>query len=248
MSSERKIALVTGSGRGIGRAIAMELANNGYGVAVNYSRSEGPAIEVCEKIRSLGVPAMTIKADVSDHDSVKAMFSAVKDELGIVDVLVNNAGITKDNLLMRMKDDDWSSVLASNLSSAFYCAREAIRPMIKGKWGRIINIASVVALVGNPGQANYVASKAGIIGLTKTLAREYGSKGITVNAVAPGFIESDMTRVLADSAREAMLAQIPLDRPGMPEDVAKMVAFLASEDAGYITGQVVAVDGGMTMC
>ena len=248
MNSRRKIALVTGSGRGIGRAIAMELALKGYGVAVNYARSEAPARALCEQIAILGVPSMPIHADVSDHNSVKKMFSAVRDELGSVDILVNNAGITRDSLLMRMKDEDWGSVLASNLSSAFYCSKEAIRPMMKEKWGRIINISSVVALTGNPGQANYVASKAGIIGLTKTLAREYGSKGITVNAVAPGFIETDMTSILSDSARDAMLRQIPLERAGLPVDVAKLVAFLASEEAGYISGQVIAVDGGMTTC
>jgi len=246
--SSNRIALVTGSGRGIGRAIALELASKGIAVAVNYSRSSDGAEKTCEEIRLLGVPAMVVKADVTDMDSVKNMFLAVKEELGNVDILVNNAGITRDNLLIRMKDDEWKDVINANLTSAFYCSREAVRPMMKKKWGRIVNLSSVVALTGNIGQTNYASSKAGVIGLTKSLAREYGAKGITVNAIAPGFIDTDMTRSLGDKARYAMLSQIPLGRAGSPEDVAKVTAFLVSDEACYITGQVLAVDGGMTMC
>ncbi|HPI98627.1 MAG TPA: 3-oxoacyl-[acyl-carrier-protein] reductase [Synergistales bacterium] len=248
MAGDGKIALVTGGGRGIGRAIALELGKRGYSLAINYSKSGDAAEETCAEIRAAGQDAQPFQADVSDPCQVREMFKNISDTMGNVDVLINNAGITRDNLVIRMKDEEWDRVISSNLSSVYYCSREALKKMVKARWGRIINLASVVALIGNAGQANYVASKSGIIGLTKTIAREYGARGITVNAVAPGFIETDMTSVLSEEVKNTMLAQIPLGRPGKPEDIAKVVSFLSSDDAAYITGQVIAIDGGMTMC
>ncbi|MBQ3396875.1 MAG: 3-oxoacyl-[Synergistaceae bacterium] len=241
------LALVTGASRGIGRAIALELAHNGYDVAINYNRSESDALSLCEEIKSLGVNAKIFQADVSIQEEAARLFSEIKSSMGSVSVLVNNAGITRDNLLMRMKPEDWLAVINSNLNSAFYCTREAIRDMAKAKYGRIINIASVVGLTGNAGQSNYAASKAGIIGFTKSAAREYASRGITANAVAPGFIETSMTEVLKPEVKENILKSIPAGTIGRPEDVAKAVMFFADEHNGYITGQVLAVDGGMTM-
>lgn len=246
--TDAKTALVTGAGRGIGRAVALRLAASGFCVAVNYNRSEKHAEEVCEIIKAGGGTAVPFQGNVSSPEDVKALFAAVEKELGRVAVLVNNAGITRDGLLMRMAEEDWDSVIKANLSSVFYCTKEAIRGMVRAKWGRIVNISSVVALIGNPGQGNYCASKAGIIGFTKATAREYAGKGITVNALAPGFITSEMTDALPEAAREALLRQVPAGRPGTPEDVAAAAAFLASEEAAYINGQVIAVDGGMTMC
>ena len=246
--TDARIALVTGAGKGIGRAVALRLAAMGFLVAVNYNRSEKPANEVCRLIRDGGGTAVPFKADVSSGSDVKTLFSDVERELGPVAVLVNNAGITKDGLLMRMGSEDWDSVLTANLSSVYHCTKEAIRGMVRAKWGRIINISSVVALIGNPGQANYCASKAGIIGFTKAVAREYAGKGITANALAPGYISTEMTDSLPEAARNALLQQVPAGRPGTPEDVAAAAAFLASGDASYINGQVIAVDGGMTMC
>jgi len=216
-------------------------------VVVNYAGSEGAAREVAEQIRAKGREALLVRANVADAGDVEAMVKQVLDHFGRVDILVNNAGITRDNLVMRMKDEEWDEVLAVNLKGAFLCARAVARPMMKQRYGRIVNISSVVALRGNPGQANYVAAKAGVIGLTKTLARELASRAITVNAVAPGFIVTDMTAKLGDDVREALRAQIPLGTFGRPEDVAKAVRFLASDDAAYITGQVLCVDGGMVM-
>lgn len=243
-----KIALVTGGGRGIGKAIALELASRGHNVAISYNRSESEAMVVCKEIEAMGVKSLAVKCDVTDAEQVEALFSTIEDSWGIVEILVNNAGITKDNLLMRMKDDDWDKVIAANLTSVYRCSKRALKKMVKARWGRIINISSVVALIGNPGQSNYCASKAGIVGFTKAVAREYGARGITSNAIAPGFIETDMTSILKDEIKQSMLSQIPLGRAGVPEDIAKVAAFLASDDSAYITGQVIAVDGGMTMC
>ena len=249
------LALVTGASKGIGRAIALELAKNNFDVAINFNRSEEPAKNLCAEIKNLavsadrqGVKAEIFKADVSDYNQVAEMFKNVKSVMGeAVSILVNNAGVTRDNILMRMKPEDWQTVINTNLNAAFYCTREAIRDMAKARYGRIINIASVVGLVGNAGQANYAASKAGIIGFTKSIAREYAERGITANAIAPGFIDTDMTEVLKPEAKEGILKSIPVGKIGSPEDVAKAAAFFASEASSYITGQVLAVDGGMTM-
>ena len=244
----RRLALVTGGSRGIGRAIALALGKNGCDVAVNYNASAEAAEALCGELSALGVRASAFRADVSDRTQVEALFKAVEAGMGPVEILVNNAGITRDNLLMRMKPEEWDAVLAANLSSAFYCTKEAIRGMAKARWGRIVSIASVVGLVGNAGQANYSASKAGLIGFSRSVAREYATRGVTVNVVAPGFIGTDMTGVLKEQVKEAILGQIPLGRMGSPEDVARAVAFFASEESSYVTGQVLAVDGGMTMC
>lgn len=244
---DRKVALVTGAGRGIGRAIAEALARDGYAVAVNYSRSEAAANEVVEELRRRGAEAVAVKADVADAAEVKNMFKTVTEQLGPVSVLVCNAGITRDNLLMRMKESEWDEVVSTDLNSLFYCAKEAVRPMLKGRWGRIIAITSINGLRGSAGQCNYAAAKAGVTGFVKSLAREVAAKGITVNSIAPGFIETDMTAVLNEEIREKFIEQIPAGRPGLPQEIAEAVAFLASDRAAYIQGQVIAVDGGITM-
>ncbi|MBQ7734087.1 MAG: 3-oxoacyl-[Synergistaceae bacterium] len=242
------LALVTGASRGIGRAIALELAKNNFDVAVNFNRSPDSAKSVCDEIRALGVKSEIFQADAGDYSQVEEMFKAIKASMGeSVGVLVNNAGITRDNLLMRMKPEDWQLVINANLNSVYNCTHAAIRDMAKAKYGRIINISSVVGLTGNAGQANYAASKAGIIGFTKSVAREYASRGITVNAVAPGFIETSMTEVLKPEIKADILKGIPAGRIGNPEEVAKAVLFFAGEASAYITGQVIEVDGGMTM-
>ncbi|MGI6784245.1 MAG: 3-oxoacyl-[acyl-carrier-protein] reductase [Aminivibrio sp.] len=246
--TDARVALVTGAGKGIGRAAAVRLGAMGFKVAVNYNRSEKQAEEVCALIKSGGGIAVPFQGDVSSGEDVKRLFAAAEKELGSVAVLVNNAGVTRDGLLMRMASDDWDAVIKANLTSVYNCTKEAIRGMVRAKWGRIINVSSVVALIGNPGQANYCASKAGIIGFTKAAAREYAAKGVTVNAIAPGYIATDMTEALPEAARQALLSQVPAGRPGTPEDVAALAGFLASDAASYINGQVIAVDGGMTMC
>ena len=238
-----RTALVTGSTRGIGRAIAASLTEAGARVAV-VGRDQARAAEVAGE---LGGGALGFGADVSEPASVVALVQAVEVAFGQVDILVNNAGLTRDNLLFRIKDDDWDMVLDANLRGAFVAIRATARGMMKRRWGRIINIASIVGITGNKGQANYAASKAGLIGLTKSVAKELGSRNILVNAIAPGFIETDMTAAMTPEARAALSSQIPLDRLGSPQDIAGMVAFLASDLASYITGQVLVVDGGMVM-
>ncbi|HEI6452937.1 TPA: 3-oxoacyl-[acyl-carrier-protein] reductase [Staphylococcus aureus] len=240
-----KSALVTGASRGIGRSIALQLAEEGYNVAVNYAGSKEKAEAVVEEIKAKGVDSFAIQANVADADEVKAMIKEVVSQFGSLDVLVNNAGITRDNLLMRMKEQEWDDVIDTNLKGVFNCIQKATPQMLRQRSGAIINLSSVVGAVGNPGQANYVATKAGVIGLTKSAARELASRGITVNAVAPGFIVSDMTDALSDELKEQMLTQIPLARFGQDTDIANTVAFLASDKAKYITGQTIHVNGGM---
>ncbi|HID5001265.1 TPA: 3-oxoacyl-[acyl-carrier-protein] reductase [Staphylococcus aureus] len=242
-----KSALVTGASRGIGRSIALQLAEEGYNVAVNYAGSKEKAEAVVEEIKAKGVDSFAIQANVADADEVKAMIKEVVSQFGSLDVLVNNAGITRDNLLMRMKEQEWDDVIDTNLKGVFNCIQKATPQMLRQRSGAIINLSSVVGAVGNPGQANYVATKAGVIGLTKSAARELASRGITVNAVAPGFIVSDMTDALSDELKEQMLTQIPLARFGQDTYIANTVAFLASDKAKYITGQTIHVNGGMYM-
>lgn len=247
MKLEGKVALVTGASRGIGRATAIKLAEAGADVVVNYAGSTDKANEVAEQIKALGREAITYQCNVSDSDAVQSMVKDVIAKFGRLDILVNNAGITRDNLLMRMKENEWDDVIDTNLKGVFLCTKAVTRQMMKQRSGRIINVASIVGVIGNPGQANYVAAKAGVIGLTKSSARELASRGITVNAVAPGFIATDMTDQLADEQKEAMLQQIPLAKFGLASDIANAVLFLASDDANYITGQTIHVDGGMAM-
>ncbi|OPA77544.1 beta-ketoacyl-ACP reductase [Paenibacillus selenitireducens] len=242
-----KVAVVTGASRGIGRSIALELAHNGADVVVNYAGSQAAAAEVVEAITALGRKAVAVQANVGKTEEADALIKQVLDQFGRVDILVNNAGITRDNLIMRMKEEEFDAVIETNLKGVFNCVKAVTRPMMKQRSGRIINISSVVGVLGNPGQANYVAAKAGVIGLTKASARELASRGITVNCVAPGFIETDMTDRLPEELRTQMLGQIPLARLGQPEEIAKAVRFLASDDAAYMTGQTLHVDGGMYM-
>ena len=244
---EGQVAVVTGGSRGIGRAVAIRLASEGADLALCSSRSVEAAERVAEEVKSMGRRTIVRQVDVSDSGTVNPFIASVVSELGRLDILVNNAGVTRDGMLLRMKEDDWVRVLEVNLKGAFLTMRAAIRPMIKAKRGRIINISSVVALTGNAAQANYVASKAGLIGLTKSVAREFVSRGITANAVAPGYIPTEMTEGLPPEVKSALLARVPMGRPGNAEDVAAAVAYLASDDAEYITGQVIVVDGGMTM-
>ena len=242
-----KTALVTGGSRGIGRAICLELADRGADVALCYAGGEAAAAETVRPCEERGVKALAVRCDVSDGAQVKAMVDETVRTFGGLDVLVNNAGITRDGLAVMMSEENFDAVIATNLRGAFLCMKAAARPMMKKRWGRMVNLSSVVGLHGNAGQVNYAASKAGVIGMTKSMAKELAARNVTVNAVAPGFIDTDMTAVLPEAAKAALLGSIPLGRMGQPEDVARAVAFLASDEAAYITGQVLAVDGGMAM-
>jgi len=240
-----KIVLITGASRGIGKSLAEVFANNGAKVCINYSHNVENAKKVQEQIRSTGGSCLSIKADVSNEDDVRGMFKEIEKEFGSVDILVNNAGITKDNLFIRMKSKEFDDVINTNLKGAFFCSKMAAKSMMKKRYGKIINISSVVAYTGNVGQANYVSSKSGLVGLTKSLSLELASRGIRVNAVAPGFIETEMTESLTEDVKQDMKSRIPLATFGKPEDVSGVVRFLASTDSDYITGQVIHVNGGM---
>ena len=242
-----RVALVTGGSRGIGRAIAARLAADGHRVVVNFSSSPEAAASVVEEIRSAGGEAVAVAADASDADAVANLMGRVGDEYGPVEILVNNAGVTRDGLLARMGSDDWDRVMEVNLRSVYLCTKAVLRGMLKNRWGRIISIGSVSGLAGNPGQANYAASKAAIVGFTKSIAKEVGSRGITANVVAPGFIESDMTAALGESALEAAIGATAIGRLGRPDDIAGAVGYLAGDEAGFVTGQVIVVDGGLTI-
>jgi 3-oxoacyl-[acyl-carrier protein] reductase len=242
-----RVAVVTGGSRGIGRGIALELAKRGANVVVNYNANADAANETAQAIEALGVKALTVKANVADFAESEALIKATTDTFGQIDILVNNAGLTRDTLIMTMKEEDWDTVLDTNLKSAWNCSKHAVRAMLRKRYGRVVNITSVSGISGNPGQTNYSASKAGMIGLTKSLAREVGTRNITVNAVAPGFIETDLTHELSAEVRNYVDSMTVIKRWGTVEDVAYAVAFLASEEASYITGQVLSVDGGIVM-
>jgi 3-oxoacyl-[acyl-carrier protein] reductase len=242
-----RVALVTGGSRGIGRAIALRLAADGHAVAVNYAANGAAAEEVVETITANGGTAIAVCADVGDTDAVTAMFETVEEHLGRIDVLVNNAGITRDDLLLRMGPEAWDQVIETNLRSVYLCSRAAMRGMLRSRWGRIISVSSISGISGNPGQANYAASKAGIIAFSKSIAREIGSRNITVNVVAPGFIETDMTKGLGTEIAEEVTRRVAVGRLGRPEEIAAAVGYLASDDAAYVTGQTLVVDGGLAL-
>ena len=247
MIGEGRVALVTGGSRGIGRALALRLAKEGADVAISYRSNDDAAEEAADGVRAAGARCETFKGDVASPGDVKALFGGVNEAFGRIDILVNNAGLTRDNLMMRMKEDEFDEVLRTNLKGTYLCTRAALRPMVRARWGRIVNVSSVVGLVGNAGQANYAASKAGIIGFTKSVAREVAQRGITANVVAPGYVETELTGSLPEEIKEQIRDQVPVGRFGEAQEVAEVVAFLVGEGAGYVTGQTVAVDGGMTM-
>lgn len=247
MIDEGRVAVVTGGGRGIGRAVAVRLANEGANVAISYRSNDAAAEEVAEEVRAAGAQCETFKGDVASPEDVDALFKGVGEAFGPVEILINNAGLTRDNLMMRMKENEFDEVLSTNLKGTYLCTRAALRPMVRARWGRIVNVSSVVGLVGNAGQANYAASKAGIIGFTKSVAREVAQRGITANVVAPGYVETELTSSLSEEVKDRIREQVPAGRFAEAEEVAEVVAFLAGEGAGYITGQTLAIDGGMTM-
>ncbi len=247
MINEGRVALVTGGGRGIGRAIAVRLAEEGAKVAVSYRSNDEEAGKTAGLVRNAGGECEIFKGDVASAEDVEALFKGVGEAFGGVEILVNNAGVTKDNIMLRMKEEEFDAVMRTNLKGTYLCTRAALRGMVRRRWGRIVNISSVVGLIGNAGQANYAASKAGIIGFTKSVAREVAPRGITANAVAPGYVETELTGGLSDEIKEQIRAQIPAGRIGEPEEISEVVAFLAGEGASYVTGQTISVDGGMVM-
>ena len=244
---EGRVALVTGGGRGIGRAIVTRLAEGGAKVAISYRANDAAAEETANRVRETGAECELFKGDVATPEDVEALVKGIGEAFGSVEILVNNAGTTRDNILLRMKDAEFDDVLATNLKGTYLCTRAVLRGMVRARWGRIVNVSSVVGLLGNAGQANYAASKAGIIGFTKSVAREVAGRGITANAVAPGYVETELTGSLPESIKEQILGQVPVGRFGEPEEVAEVVAFLVGERAAYVTGQTIAVDGGMVM-
>lgn len=247
MINEGRVVVVTGGGRGIGRAIAVRLAEEGAKVAVSYRSNEEEAEKTATLVREAGAECEIFRGDVASPDDVKALFEGVGEAFGGVDILVNNAGVTRDNIMLRMKEDEFDAVVRTNLKGTYLCTRAVLRGMVRARWGRIVNVSSVVGLIGNAGQANYAASKAGIIGFTKSVAREVAPRGITVNAVAPGYVETELTAGLPEEVKDQIRAQTPAGRIGEPEEIAEVVAFLAGEGASYVTGQTIAVDGGMVM-
>ena len=244
---EGRVALVTGGGRGIGRAIAVRLAKGGAKVAISYRANDEAAGETAKLVREAGAECELFKGDVASSEDVAALFKGVTEAFGPVEILVNNAGTTRDNIMLRMKDAEFDDVMQTNLKGTYLCTRAVLRGMVRARWGRIVNISSVVGLLGNAGQANYAASKAGIIGLTKSVAREVANRGITANAVAPGYVETELTGGLSEEIKGRILGQVPVGRFGEPEEIAEVVAFLAGDGAAYVTGQTIAVDGGMVM-